>query len=62
MLPRVNDTAEPAHPVVLFDGVCNLCNTSVQWILRRDRAHAASAGHVPVTAVIDTATVLAARA
>jgi MoxR-like ATPase len=31
-------------------------------ILRRDRAHAASAGHVPVTAVIDIATVLAARA
>ncbi len=29
-------------------------------ILRRDRAHA-SAGHVPLTAVIDTATVLAAR-
>lgn len=38
MLTRVNETAEPAHPVVLFDGVCNLCNTSVQWILRRDRA------------------------
>jgi MoxR-like ATPase len=31
-------------------------------ILRRDRAHAASAGHVPLSAVIDTATVLAARA
>ena len=31
-------------------------------ILRRDRAHAASAGHVPLTAVVDTATVLAARA
>jgi MoxR-like ATPase len=30
-------------------------------ILRRDRAHAASGGHAPVTAVIDTATVLAAR-
>ena len=30
-------------------------------ILRRDRARAASAGHAPVTAVIDTATVLAAR-
>lgn len=30
-------------------------------ILRRDRAHAASAGHAPVAAVIDTATVLAAR-
>ncbi|HEY9146225.1 MAG TPA: MoxR family ATPase [Thiobacillus sp.] len=30
-------------------------------ILRRDRAHAASAGHAPVTAVIDTTIVLAAR-
>ncbi len=24
------------HPVLLFDGVCNLCNSSVQFILRRD--------------------------
>jgi predicted DCC family thiol-disulfide oxidoreductase YuxK len=24
------------HPVLLFDGVCNLCNASVQWILLRD--------------------------
>jgi len=31
-------------------------------ILRRDRAQAASAGHAPLAAVIDTATVLAARA
>src|SRR5436190_2185873 len=23
-------------PVVLFDGVCNLCNQSVQFIIRRD--------------------------
>ena len=30
-------------------------------ILRRDRAQAASAGHAPLAAVIDTATVLAAR-
>ncbi|MBC2731834.1 MoxR family ATPase [Thiobacillus sp.] len=30
-------------------------------ILRRDRAHAASVGHAPVMAVVDTATVLAAR-
>jgi predicted DCC family thiol-disulfide oxidoreductase YuxK len=29
---------EPAnHPIVLFDGVCNLCNTSVQFILKRDK-------------------------
>jgi predicted DCC family thiol-disulfide oxidoreductase YuxK len=25
------------HPVILFDGVCNLCNSSVQWVLRRDK-------------------------
>ena len=25
------------HPIILFDGVCNLCNTSVQFILKRDR-------------------------
>lgn len=24
------------NPVVFFDGVCNLCNTSVQFIIRRD--------------------------
>ena len=26
----------PHHPVLLFDGVCNLCNASVQWVLLRD--------------------------
>ncbi len=25
-------------PVLLFDGVCNLCNASVQWVLKHDRA------------------------
>ncbi len=24
-------------PVIIFDGVCNLCNKSVQFILKRDR-------------------------
>ena len=24
------------QPVVLFDGVCNLCNTAVVWLLERD--------------------------
>ncbi len=24
------------HPLLLFDGVCNLCNASVQWVIRRD--------------------------
>lgn len=25
-----------ALPVVLFDGVCNLCNAAVQWLIERD--------------------------
>ncbi len=24
-------------PILLFDGVCNLCNASVQWVLKHDR-------------------------
>ena len=24
------------YPVLLFDGVCNLCNASVQWVLDHD--------------------------
>jgi predicted DCC family thiol-disulfide oxidoreductase YuxK len=27
-----------AHPIVLFDGVCNLCSGAVQFIIRRDPA------------------------
>lgn len=26
------------HPVLLFDGVCNLCNGAVRFVIRRDRA------------------------
>jgi predicted DCC family thiol-disulfide oxidoreductase YuxK len=29
---------DTANPIVLFDGVCNLCNGSVQFILRHDPA------------------------
>lgn len=25
------------NPIILFDGVCNLCNRSVQFIIKRDR-------------------------
>ena len=28
----------PSAPVILFDGVCNLCNGFVQFVIRRDRA------------------------
>lgn len=27
----------PAAPVILFDGVCNLCNGAVNWLIDRDR-------------------------
>ena len=31
------DVSQPSeHPLVLFDGDCNLCNNSVQFILKRD--------------------------
>ena len=26
-----------SNPIVLFDGVCNLCNSSVQFIIKRDK-------------------------
>ena len=25
------------HPVILFDGICNLCCSSIQWIIKRDK-------------------------
>ncbi len=25
------------HPIILFDGYCNLCNSSIQWIIKRDK-------------------------
>lgn len=26
-----------AEPILLFDGLCNLCNAAVQWLIVRDR-------------------------
>lgn len=32
------DARSPADgPVILFDGVCNLCNAAVTWVIERDR-------------------------
>lgn len=28
---------ESEHPVILFDGVCNLCNSAVQFVIERDK-------------------------
>ncbi len=30
-------TAPENKPVILFDGICNLCNRSVQFVLRHDK-------------------------
>jgi predicted DCC family thiol-disulfide oxidoreductase YuxK len=27
---------EASHPVILFDGVCNLCTASVQYVIKHD--------------------------
>ena len=32
------DVGESTRPVILFDGVCHLCNGFVQFVLPRDRA------------------------
>ncbi len=29
--------SNPAQPVLYFDGVCNLCNGAVQFVIRHDR-------------------------
>ena len=29
-------TGAVEHPVILFDGVCNLCNNSVLFVIKRD--------------------------
>jgi len=32
-------TEQAKHPVIIFDGVCNLCNGSVQFVIKRDPQH-----------------------
>lgn len=31
----MNEFAE--HPALFFDGVCNLCNSTVDWVIRKDK-------------------------
>jgi predicted DCC family thiol-disulfide oxidoreductase YuxK len=40
-------------PVILFDGVCNLCNSSVQFILKRDKESGKKAGLVKTKPALD---------
>ncbi len=32
----MTSAAEPARPIILFDGVCNLCTASVRFVIERD--------------------------
>jgi len=32
-----DDPSPPTHPTVLFDGVCNFCDASVNFVIRNDR-------------------------
>lgn len=36
MNSKLSDSSKIDNPVILFDGVCNLCNSSVQFIIERD--------------------------
>jgi predicted DCC family thiol-disulfide oxidoreductase YuxK len=33
----VEQKSEIQHPVILFDGVCNLCNAAVRFIIKEDK-------------------------
>ena len=35
--PQGDSAPDSVHPILLYDGVCGLCNRLVQFILRRDR-------------------------
>ncbi len=43
---RIEDASRPARaagsPIIFFDGVCNLCNAAVQWVVAHDRRNAFS--------------------
>ena len=34
--PVADDTMERGAPILLFDGVCNVCNRAVQFVIRHD--------------------------
>ena len=38
IIPRPMTSATRQHPLILFDGVCNLCQRSVQFVIRNDSA------------------------
>lgn len=37
VISQLGIPADPNHPLIVFDGVCVLCNRAVDFIIRRDR-------------------------
>jgi predicted DCC family thiol-disulfide oxidoreductase YuxK len=33
----LGNASETGHGIILFDGICNFCNASVQFVLKRDK-------------------------
>jgi predicted DCC family thiol-disulfide oxidoreductase YuxK len=33
------ETEAPTSPILFFDGVCNMCNRTVDFVIRRDTSH-----------------------
>lgn len=36
MIKAVNSRMVISHPIIFFDGYCNLCSASVQFVIKRD--------------------------
>lgn len=39
MTPKAVTALSYKHPIIVYDGVCILCNRFVQWLIKRDRDH-----------------------
>lgn len=35
-MTQINKNIDLSHPILLFDGVCNFCNDTVNFIIKRD--------------------------
>ena len=38
--------SQPEYPIILFDGVCNLCNSTVNFIIKRDTSRTFRFAHL----------------
>ncbi|MDI1290440.1 MAG: thiol-disulfide oxidoreductase DCC family protein [bacterium] len=54
--------ATPTRPLILFDGVCNFCNASAKWIIKRDSRATFAFASLQSRAARDALTAAGARA